>query len=126
METKLTVFCSAGEKCKKDLSTLAPQVSTERKQLSNKFKHLLSNPWQFKLELAVVCITIVIVWGLLSLPVIFYHLPHKQVERCTSTCTCSCIYDGKMVGKGVLPCSIVVVHGLLYMVVIVIYGSYCS
>ena len=82
METKLTVICNAGEECSiKDLSTSAPQVSAERKQLSNKFKHVLSNSWQYKLELAVVCIAIVIVWGLLSLPVIFYHLPEKQVYR---------------------------------------------
>ena len=82
METKLAVICSAGEEySKNDLSASAPQVSAERKQLSNKFKHVLSNSWQYKLELAVVCIVIVIVWGLLSLPVIFYHLPQKQVYR---------------------------------------------
>lgn len=61
----------------KNLSTLPPQEFEERKQLQN--KHVLTEQWLFVLELAVVCIVIIIVWGLLSLSVIFYHLPEKQV-----------------------------------------------
>ena len=75
------VICNVGErvdseKRKKHLSTSPSRELEERKQHRN--KRALKNPWRL-LELAVVCILIVIVWGLSSLPVIFYHLPQKQV-----------------------------------------------
>ena len=74
----------------KDLSTL-PRKLEERKQSKN--KHVLSKTWSYILELAVVCIVIVTVWGLLSLPVIFYHLPQKQVCKSMG----SCLHDAKCV-----------------------------
>ena len=75
------VICSVGERVvseerKKNLSTSPSRELEERKQLRN--KHAFKNPWRL-LELAIFCIVIVIVWGSLSLPVIFYHLPQKQV-----------------------------------------------
>lgn len=77
----------------KNLSTLPPQELEEGKQ--PKYKHVLSKSWSFILELAVVCILIVILWGLLSLPVIFYYLPQKQVYESTSSCIR--IHDAKLV-----------------------------
>ena len=84
------VNCSVGERVvseerKKNLSTSPSRELEERKQLRN--KRALKNPWRL-IELVAVCIVIVIVWGLLSLPVIFYHLPQKQVyikAPCTLT-----------------------------------------
>lgn len=64
-----------------------PDLSTRelkgRKKRKNVFKHvdILSRMWQLKLKLAVVCIVIVVIWGLLTLPVTFYYLFKNKVYK---------------------------------------------
>lgn len=48
--------------------------------LKDKTSNVSFKQWQFIIELAVVLVVILIVWGLLSLPIIFYHLPQNQVH----------------------------------------------
>ena len=36
--------------------------------------------WQ-KVEMGVVCLLIIIVWSLLSLPIVFFHLPVEEVKN---------------------------------------------
>ena len=46
-------------------------------------KRLSVEVWQ-RAEIIVLCLVVVIVWGLLSLPVVFYHLPSGDDESTQS------------------------------------------
>ena len=46
--------------------------------IKKKLRLIPFEKWQ-KIELVILAAVVVIVWGLLSLPVIFYHLPESQV-----------------------------------------------
>ena len=47
-------------------------------RIKEKLRHILVEKWQM-MELVILGIVVVVVWGLLSLPVIFYHLRENQV-----------------------------------------------
>lgn len=42
---------------------------------------VLKEKWRVKCELAIVIGLVIIVWGLLSLPILFYHLDGSQVKH---------------------------------------------
>jgi len=51
-------------------------MGTTRLKLSGK----KTSSWWSKLEIAVVFCLILVVWGLLSLPIIFYYIPVEDVR----------------------------------------------
>ena len=48
-----------------------------------RLRHIPIERWQ-RIELVILSAVVVIVWGLLSLPVIFYHLPENKVPNITT------------------------------------------
>jgi len=60
--------------------------TTNREDMAHQEKNHSKQSWKemrshcFKIEVAVVFCLILVVWGLLSLPIIFYYIPVEEVR----------------------------------------------
>lgn len=71
------------------LSVLAsPRKQEQRRSLDGQLRNY--QKW-LRMELAVLCVLMAIVWGLLMLPIIFYHLPTTVVSTKTDTAIATAI-----------------------------------